>query len=172
MLFGATAVALAASLVLMILFKRERDELRGNAVAASTAKDQQIDSLRARLKERDDFLASLTGPSVQVVGLAATQSKNPRAFMFWNQASDRWTLIAHNLAPLRAGRTYQLWLVTDSAKISAGTFSVTPTGEAVVQATYALAKDALKAVAVTEEPAGGVPQPTGSIVIVGSAGKP
>jgi hypothetical protein len=50
------------------------------------------------------------------------------------------------------------------------TFSVTALGDAVEQATYALDRNALKAVAVTEEPEGGVPVATGQIVVVGVAG--
>ena len=89
--------------------------------------------------------------------------------MFWDKATDKWTFVAHNLAPLAAGRTYQLWLVTATAKISAGTFTVSPKGDVMLQATYALDRNALKAVAVTEEPMGGMPQPTGAMVVVGAA---
>jgi anti-sigma-K factor RskA len=39
----------------------------------------------------------------------------------------------------------------------------------MLQATYALDRNALKAVAVTEEPMGGMPQPTGAMVVVGAA---
>jgi anti-sigma-K factor RskA len=39
----------------------------------------------------------------------------------------------------------------------------------VVQAAYALAADSLGAVAVTEEPAGGLPQPSGAIIVAGAA---
>ena len=119
---------------------------------------------------RDQFVASLTGPKVSVVGLTSGATKSPRALMFWDKATNRWTFIAHNMPALAAGRTYQLWLVTAGQKISAGTFSVTAAGDALVQATYALDANALKAVAVTEEPAGGVPQPTGAMVVVGTAG--
>ena len=48
----------------------------------------------------------------------------------------------------------------------AGTFQP-QNGDAVIRATYALPADALKALAVTEEPAGGVPQPTGSFALLG-----
>ena len=41
--------------------------------------------------------------------------------------------------------------------------------DAVVRATYPLARDSLQAIAVTEEPAGGVPQPTGAMVVAGEA---
>jgi anti-sigma-K factor RskA len=40
-------------------------------------------------------------------------------------------------------------------------------GSAVVSAQYPLASDALQMIAVTEEPAGGVPQPTGEVLIAG-----
>jgi anti-sigma-K factor RskA len=41
----------------------------------------------------------------------------------------------------------------------------------MVRATYALARDSLRAVAVTDEPAGGMPQPTGQFVVIGNATK-
>ena len=89
--------------------------------------------------------------------------------MFWDHSRNAWTLVAHNLPMPRAGRTYQLWLMTPTSKISAGTFMPEHNGEAMVRATYALARDSLRAVAVTDEPAGGMPQPTGSYVVVGNA---
>jgi anti-sigma-K factor RskA len=127
-----------------------------------------LDSLRVELADRDQLVGALTGERVRVVELTAATPRAPYARMFWDQATDRWTFVAHNLPAPPAGRTYQLWLVTPTSKISAGTF--TPrAGQAVVRATYALARDSLQAVAVTEEPAGGVPQPTGPMVIVGAA---
>ena len=80
--------------------------------------------------------------------------------MFWDQRHDAWTFVAHQVPMPKAGRTYQLWLVTPTAKISAGTFAPTPDGEVMMQATYALPKDSLAAVAVTDEPMGGSPEPT------------
>jgi hypothetical protein len=166
---GAT-IALAASLALLaraeILQRTERARLEAQSIAFGRA----LDSLRAVIADRNALLTSLAGPDVRLVRLASAQSALPRALMFWNQATNAWTFVAHNLAPLKPGRTYQLWLVTPTAKISAGTFDVSPAGDAIVQATYALDRKALSAVAVTEEPAGGVPAPTGEIVVVGSAG--
>ena len=53
---------------------------------------------------------------------------------------------------------------------SARTLTVTMLDDVFVQAGVALDRNAGKTVAVTEEPAGGVPQPTGAMVVVGSAG--
>ncbi len=168
-LFGAVSLALAASILFVVGTVRERNALRDTYAAADRAKETSLDSLRTLVAERDKFVSSLTGSQVSVVGLSSSATKSPRALMFWDKATDKWTFVAHNLAPLQTGRTYQLWLVTANAKISAGTFTVSPKGDALVQATYALDRNALKAVAVTEEPAGGVPQPTGAMVVVGTA---
>jgi anti-sigma-K factor RskA len=163
-------LALAASLVLLVRSNADRAEIQKNFAAADAERNTRLDSLRSALVSRDQFVASLTGPKVTVVGLTSGATKTPRALMFWDKATNRWTFIAHNMPALGAGRTYQLWLVTAGRKISAGTFSITAGGDALVQATYALDPNALKAVAVTEEPAGGVPQPTGAMVVVGTAG--
>jgi anti-sigma-K factor RskA len=169
--FGAVAIALAATIVLLVKVVSDRNEQRTTFVAADREKTSQIDSLRRAFAARDSLVGSLTGPSVRVIGLTSSAAKNPRALMFWDKARDRWTFVAHDLPALPANRTYQLWLVTPTQKISAGTFNVTAGGDAFVEATYPLDPTALQAVAVTEEPAGGVPQPTGSMVVVGAAGQ-
>lgn len=168
-LFGAVSLALAASILFIVSTVRDRDAVRATFASTDRAKDARIDSLRTLVAERDQFVSSLTGSQVSVVGLSSSATKSPRALMFWDKATDKWTFVAHNLAPLSAGRTYQLWLVTATAKISAGTFTVSPKGDVMLQATYALDRNALKAVAVTEEPMGGVSQPTGAMVVVGAA---
>jgi hypothetical protein len=152
-------------MIMLISIVHDRASWESDALA----KDARIDSLRTLVANRDQFVASLTGSQVSVVGLSSSATRNPRALMFWDKATDKWTFVAHNLAPLAAGRTYQIWLVTATAKISAGTFTVSPKGDVLLQATYALDRNALKAVAVTEEPMGGMPQPTGAMVVVGAA---
>jgi hypothetical protein len=126
--------------------------------------------LRARLAERDQTLSALSGPAVQVVTLAGGRQA-PSGRMFWDPPTDRWTFFAHRLPAVRAGREYQLWLITPGRKIPAGTFRPTPGGDAVVQATYRLSPDSLRAIAVTEEPAGGLPAPSGPIVLAGASAR-
>ena len=62
--------------------------------------------------------------------------------------------------------TYQVWLVTDNAKISAGTFRPDAQGKTMMHAQIRDAdRNALRAVAITEEPEGGMPAPTGPMVV-------
>jgi anti-sigma-K factor RskA len=109
----------------------------------------------------------MAGADVKVVELVAN-NRRPNARMFWAQSTNTWTMFAHNIPVPPQGRTYQLWLITrEGTRISAGTFMPDQSGSAVVSAQYPLASDALQMIAVTEEPAGGVPQPTGEVLIAG-----
>lgn len=143
----------------------ERDAARDAMRAATTTASQLSD----RLASSDSLIAAMSGAQVRVVELASTSKLPPGARMFWDRLTNRWTLITHDLTPAQSGRTYQLWLVTAKAqKISAGTFNTDAKGRAVVQATYALAENDLAAIAITEEPEGGSPQPTGTILVAGA----
>lgn len=162
---GLIAVGSVAALVQVT---HERDMLQEAYQLAST-RSGTVDSLRDALVDRDRLIANLTGPHVAVMSLASAGVKAPSARMFWDQSVDQWTFVAHNMPAPRPGRAYQLWLVTPSAKISAGMFMPGPNGDAMVRATHALAKDALAAVAVTDEPEAGSPQPTTVPLIVATS---
>ena len=130
----------------------------------------------ARVRESESqqlqLIAGMIGPGVRVIELSGTDGRVGRARMFWNQPQHSWTFVAYDLAGPSQGRAYQLWLITpDDRKISAGVFSPSSEGNAVATATYALAADSLAAVAVTEEPAGGVPAPTGEVVLLGQVSR-
>jgi len=173
-------LALAASVLLIVgvgvmaSVLRDRENLKDALVGAtaSTQRSQRTtDSLRTLVMSQDSLINGITGRDVAMVQLTSTATRQPKAMMFLDHSRNGWTLIAHNLPMPRAGRTYQLWLVTPAGKINAGTFMPDTSGAAMVRATYALARDSLSAVAVTDEPAGGMPQPTGQMVILGSATK-
>jgi anti-sigma-K factor RskA len=170
---GAMAgwLAAAASLLLLIAAGVYASGLR-RQVDALQARATRLEAERTRLAERvqrgEATVASLSGPAVKVIEMAAARPADPTGRMFWDTQTARWTFFAHNLPATRPGREYQLWLVTADRKISAGTFRPGPRGSAVVQAEYELPPESLQAVAVTEEPAGGQPQPTGAIVLAGA----
>jgi hypothetical protein len=162
----AASVLLVLSLGLLALTISDRSELRTALVALTNSRDaarHQFDSLATVVTKRDSVIAGLTGREVTIMTLTSAAAKEPYARMFWDRSRNSWTFVAHNMPALKPGRTYQLWLVTTKSKISAGTFS-THNGEGVLIARAVLA-DPLAGVAVTDEPEGGVVQPTGSIVV-------
>ena len=73
-----------------------------------------------------------------------------------------------NLPALPSNQTYQLWLVPgQGSPISAGVFDVDTKGNGSVLLPSLPFGLAAKAFAVTIEPRGGVPQPTGKKVLFG-----
>ena len=114
-------------------------------------------------------LAVLTAPDLQQVTLAG-QAPAPqatgRAFL---SRSSGLLFAAYNLPPLPAGRTYQLWYLTGSAPVSAGIFKPDDAGRAAVTQQPPAPAPAVTGLAVSIEPEGGVPAPTGAIYLAGQA---
>ena len=77
---------------------------------------------------------------------------------------------ATNLPPLPAGRTYQLWVLTaQPSPISAGLLRPDANGRASAMFNTPPDIPQPTAMAVTIEPEGGVPSPTGDKYLVGVA---
>ena len=164
----AALAAAVAFLAVLGAWARSRTEAAGLLAEVRAIRSENA----ARRDSLNAVVDRLAAPEVRVVELTATGPRPPSARMFWNTRTNQWTMFAHFLARPAAGKTYQLWLVTNrNEKISAGTFTPDSIGHAVVQADYALAGGpaALQTIAVTLEPEGGVPQPTGPIIIAGNA---
>jgi anti-sigma-K factor RskA len=166
--------AIAATIALILtgaqLMRVTRDLPRRQAqIAAVDTVPPKSDSMVTALNEKDAMIEAMAGPDVKVVALTDKSQPQPLGRMFWNRATNDWMMVTYGLPAPKPGKTYQVWLVTDKAKISAGTFRPDAQGRTVMHANYALDRNALRAVAITEEPDGGMPAPTGPMVVVGSA---
>lgn len=166
----AATAALVVTGVQLVRVTSDRDHMRAQvAVSDTVATAPSNDSVSALLEQKDSMIAAMTGPDVKVVPLMNQRATQPVGRMMWNRASNDWIMVTYNLRPPKPGMTYQVWLVTRDAKISAGTFKPDRSGKTMMHARYALDRDALRSVAVTEEPEGGMPAPTGPMVIAGEA---
>ena len=177
---GSRWLAIAASVIAVVSVgalmqvRNERDELRSvmqTAAAERGARAVALDSLRAVLTDRERLITNLTGEQVAVMSVGSSDVRSPSGRMFWDQQHGAWTFVGHHLPAPKAGRTYQLWLVTPTAKISAGIFTPDASGRAIVRASYVLPKDGLAAIAVTDEPAAGSAQPTTEPFLVATSGE-
>jgi anti-sigma-K factor RskA len=114
-------------------------------------------------------MAVLTAPDVARIDLAG-QAPAPRSVgrAFWSRTRGL-VFAASALPPLPSGRVYQFWVVTANQAISAGLVQPDERGSAT--AFFATPSDipAPVAMALTIEPAGGVPAPTGDKYLVGVA---
>lgn len=165
-------LAAAASLVLAVGMgagywqeRTERLALERQVQEARTT----IATRNAELASQDSLLAVLIGPQVETTTLAAT-GQPPSIRLFWNQQRNVLVLAAFDLPPVPADRVYQLWgIETGEAPVSLGTFTTGPDGRTVVALDVPADQD-FDVSAVTEEPAGGSPQPTMTPFLVGSWG--
>jgi hypothetical protein len=166
----AATVALVITGVQLARVTTDRNRMVSQAATVDTMARRPVsDSMSAIINQRDSMIAAMTGPDVKVVPLMNQGTTQPAGRMVWNRASNDWVMVTYNLRPPKPGKTYQVWLVTDDTKISAGTFKPDANGKTMMHARYALDRNALRAVAVTEEPEGGMPAPTGTMVIAGAA---
>ena len=114
-------------------------------------------------------LAVLTAPDLQQVTLAGQAPAPQAAGRAFLSRSSGLLFAASNLPSLPAGRTYQLWYLTGSTPVSAGVFKPDDAGRAAVTQQLPATAPAVTGLAVSIEPEGGVPAPTGAIYLVGQA---
>ena len=166
-------LAAAAAVLLLIAVGAWGARMKGrydtlNERYAALEEDRVV--LARAIAKRDSTLAALGAPGVRVIELASTQQRAPGGRMFWDPRRAKWIFFAHDLPALRPGRDYQMWLITADGPISAGTFKPHADGSAEMEATYQLPGGQLRAVAVTDEPEGGLPQPSTAPIILGTFG--
>lgn len=129
------------------------------------ALEQQVaEAERARA-----VLQVLTAPeTLQVTLVVGTARPLPQGKVFYH--AERGLLFyAANLPALPPEKAYQLWLVPiEGDPISAGVFAVDAKGDGSVVLPPLPPGVAAKAFAVTVEPAGGLPKPSGPMVLVGA----
>jgi hypothetical protein len=115
-------------------------------------------------------MAVLTAPDLTEVALKG-QGPSPGAAgrALWSRGRGL-VFDASALPQLPAGRTYQLWYLTASAPVSAGLLKPDSGGRATAEFSTpsALASQPV-GFAVSLEPEGGVPAPTGAIYLAGTA---
>lgn len=158
-------LAAAAGLVAAIaagFYARSLEISLADETARREAAEAELNGLR-------DSFASITSPQNRAISLNGLEAApSARATAFLDPANRRLFLYVDNLPALPPGRTYQIWLLVDGTPVSVGTFDVGADGSARLDGEPLPEFDGSINVAVTEEPAGGVPQPTGAMVLLGS----
>jgi anti-sigma-K factor RskA len=113
-------------------------------------------------------LAILSTPGARTVRLAGLDP-SPGAIgeTFLDPRQGRAVFWAFHLPEPAAGTTYQLWWIGSAGPVSAGTFDVDAQGQGRLEIGRVERPQEIQVWAVTVEPAGGVPQPTGMMVLKG-----
>ena len=165
------AAVLALLAVGLGLYAQSLRTTTDQLAAALAGEGEARRNAEMRLEALESRLAALTRPDAWAVSLTGQgNSAAARARAFVDPVERRVLLYVYDLLPLPPGQTYQLWVIINGTPVSAGTFDVETDGSARYDADSipALEPSQTVAVAVTVEPAGGVPQPTGAMALVES----
>jgi anti-sigma-K factor RskA len=165
------ACAVAAGIALTVSLTRVSSLNRGLAEQQQRLNEQleQLKVFQRLLSNEKEVTQFVAKPGSRITTLAGTD-KSPQAAgkILWNAQEKKAFFYASNLAAPPEGKTYQLWMIAGNKPIDAGIFSVGPDGSGFLKVPSLSDADKAQKFAVTLEPAGGVPQPTGDMHLLGS----
>ncbi len=139
----------------------------GDAVARLQQTQQELQTANAATSTARASLALLTAPDaldLRLNGQPPAPAARGRAFV---SRSRGLLFAATNLPALPANRIYQLWFLTPGAPVSAGLLRPDEQGNVTVRFDVAADAPVPTGMAVSIEPEGGVPAPTGALYLVG-----
>jgi len=161
MLIAATALlAFTAG----YLFKQNADLARERDNVARERDDLSKEMAMWR-RQVDDIVS----PRTRIIAMVGDETPQANAKVVWDTNTQQWAIYIFDLPAPRSDKDYQLWYVTKIAKISAAVFRTDEQGRTVLKLTLPPeALVGLAATAVTLEPRGGSPQPTGKFYLKAS----
>jgi hypothetical protein len=131
--------------------------------------ERVVAMLQGELGELDATLRQLSAPQVRLVRLAGLPpSPGAKANLLWNPAAQAGVLLTSGLRQVPRDRVYELWAFAGKEPVPAGIFEVDEAGHAYLRLAPPPRAKRYDKFAVTLEPAGGVPTPTGPIHLLGS----
>ena len=140
------------------------------AIAQASQADQAVADARRVSSELQSAMGVLAAPDLVRIDLAGQPTApTASARALWSRARGM-VFTASNLPPLPEGRVYQVWVVTGQAPVSAGLLMPDPAGGGSTFFSTSPDIPPPTGVAVTLEPAGGLPAPTGQFYLVGTPG--
>lgn len=134
-----------------------------------TERAREVTSLQREIARQQELLKTLVSPDTQVVALDGLKpSPAARGRMWWHREAGGF-FVASGLPAAPTGKTYQLWAIAGGTPLAAGVFDVDPKGTAALRVRPLRGVEKVEVFAVTLEPAGGLPKPSGPMYLAGKA---
>lgn len=173
--FAALGVVLAVAALGWLLALNGQTRSLGDQVAslrsAVAAQGQTIQRLTQSLVEVQAVLPQITPGALETFALNGTDAQpGAHGQLIADPASEAAVLAVADLDQLEQGLTYQVWLIKGGQPVGVGLLGVDEHGQGVLLLSSTEPIGNFDAVAISVEPEGGSPQPTGDIVAVGELG--
>jgi anti-sigma-K factor RskA len=134
----------------------------------------RISELQNEVQQKEELLSILESREVDLVIMSGMEV-NPNGYgkVIWDSESNRALLQVSNLPAVPSDKDYQLWIIKNNKPVSAGVFAVNnPEKDSFFKIEeMAAGEQAADAFAITMEPKGGMPQPTGDMYLMGNMNK-
>lgn len=162
-------LGLAAALVLLFMHVSDLQRTIQSLRSQNTISSELIEQLRIRLSSQERLLRVVRSPQVQIVDLSGQlPAPQARGVVFLNPVEAKALFYSERLPAAGANQDYQLWILEGSRPVSAGVFLPDANGQATLLVEQITNVRRVTAFAVTMEPKGGVPQPTGQMYLLGT----
>ncbi len=155
-------VALIVSLV--VLWNRNQ------SMRAEMARlNGDLQTAQERLKREQEISLMFTAPDSRLATLSGTEmAPRARARLAYNKSGDAM-MVADELPPAPAGMDYQIWFIADGKPVPGGVFKPDARGHVEMHDRIPATARSAAAFAITLEPQGGTPAPTGQKYLLGAA---
>ena len=142
--------------------KNELEQLR----IQLAKREEETAFLHRTLEQKDNVVRLLLSPNVVVVSLEGLEQSPGSAFLLFDPQRGSGLFYSFNLPALPRGKVYQLWAIVDKPR-SIGTFGLDRGRKGRMLIKNLTNFSNITKFAVSMEPEGGRPQPTGTIHLMG-----
>ncbi len=162
---GAIAASIIALLLAISLYNTTRSESNKSAQIAEL--NQKVSEVQAQLERERQERELLASPASFVKALDGTNEiPNARARFVFDPKTGRSLLYVEGLPAPPKGKAYQIWFISDPKHPAPGkTFETDQSGRGVLRDDISTQNLKAGIFAITLEPIGGSPAPTGSILL-------
>ncbi len=157
----AAAIVFAALLVSLIVLWQQNRAIKNELARLSTEKQKTQEELAVERAARE----LISAPGARMAQLAGTKMAPGAHAMLAYDKTGHAMLMAKGLPVAPSGKAYQLWFIVGNKPMPGKVFTTDSSGNGTVQDQMPeVARDSA-VFAITLEPAGGMPSPTGEIYL-------
>ncbi|MEX0724019.1 MAG: anti-sigma factor [Gracilimonas sp.] len=170
-LAAAAAVLFVFTSIGLVMYSTGLQEEVQNKETLISQQQSTIERLETEVQRKEELLTILEARNVDLVMMDGLAEMSPNGYgkVVWDKEGGNALLQVANIPSVPIDKDYQLWFIVNGQPISAGVFAVDdPESDNFFKIEQLQSSADEGAFAITMEPKGGVPQPTGDMYLLGN----